>query len=132
MNKIDFEETFKMMKELWPNWKDTDSEFGLYWSWFQRLTAEQVKKLIIDVAGENDFKPPRKMIRQKIAVLRSNEPRAEYNWIDCYIVCVAYDGDNIWNYQGRLSEVAMPPNLDDASLIRALEKYVEKWFIPAS
>lgn len=117
MNSIEFDDIINKMKQLWDKWEETDMEIGLFAHWFKRHDFKTIEKLIIKIAGDNDFRPPRKAIRAQLALLPQPKKEEVYNYTDCFFVCTETDETNSQIYPGRLIEYAYPNDMGEIELL---------------
>ena len=123
MNQIDFTIIYKKMQQLWPNWKETDAERGLYWSIFKEHPEPVIYNLIISVAGESDFSPPRKAIYAKLRQIPRPAKELTYNYIDTWFVCVETESKSKWIYPGAFRELSFINTMTPDEILRAMRRY---------
>ena|SRR3990167_1760427 len=129
MNKIEFESIFQQMQELWPQWDANQTEYGLYYHWFKDHDIKTIQKILLSVAGESDFKPPRKALKEKLNLLPRPERSKELRWIYCYFVCIHSDGKNMFVYPGKMNTVCFPDSYSPDELPALMRQEAENWTI---
>lgn len=127
MNKIEFQEVYSKMSQLWPQWKDSEAEFGLFWSWFCDHEPKEIIDLLYAVAGENDFRPPRKEIKKKLSQLSHPEREKSFNWTLCHFVCVE-NGAVGRPRPGWMYSVYYPAIYDEGTLLRQMKLETQNVF----
>jgi len=128
MNKIEFDIIYDMMQSLWPNWKAADAEYALFWSWFKEHDLDTIRGIIQAVAGENEYKPPRKAIRAKLNTLPRPKNKSDYHFVDTYFVCTETDGTCGDIYPGRLIEIAYQDRYTPDEILRFMRNEVAEVF----
>jgi len=66
MQRAEFNELVNSMAKIWPKWDKTLEEVELFWAIFAPLNFSEAKTIIHDAAFENEFRPPRSYIRDRV------------------------------------------------------------------
>ncbi len=103
MQRAEFNELVNLMAKIWPKWEKSLEEIELFWKIFSPITLNEARAIVQDAAFENEFKPPRSFIRDKInkrpiAKVSGQTEMFIYNPISKYrreLVIVGGSEDNI-------------------------------------
>ena len=130
MYKTDFDDLVLTIKELWPNFSGTDTQYGMLWVWFRNIDVEDARQILFskEIAGTEFF--PKSLVAKKVSELSAQKKKSsppQSKWTDCYFVCVESGGSNTWVYPGRLIEMCFPANMSPIELEDSMRREVHYW-----